>query len=161
MATDGPDFIVLGLPRSGTAWLSVWLDCHHDPQGWMLPEQIRGGMVCTGAHLLPSWLQAQRCPVAIIERDHRDCDVSLRRIGLVETTARERELFAQVEGRRWRFADIWEEDKARELWAFLVSRPFDADRYHRLKRMRIELREHTTNLAIAAELLRRGLLEVP
>lgn len=153
------DFIVHALPRSGTAWLSVWLDCWHDPFASMLPEDISGGMSCTGASLLPTWLEAQTCPVVKIVRDHRDCDASLVRIGMRPTTPRMRELFKQAQGRPWRFEDIWDEDKARELWGLLKRTPFDAARYRRLRDLRIEVIDPWKHDAgVLAEIRRRGLL---
>jgi hypothetical protein len=153
------DFLVIGLPRSGTAWLSVWLDATHDPFGKMLPEFFSGGLVCTGAYLMPDWLEAQTCPVAIIERDHRDCDASLARIGMPPTTPAMRALFARATGEAWSFADLWDEDKAAALWAYLKGTPFDAARYRRLRDLRIEVCDPWKHDAdVLTEIKRRGLL---
>jgi len=141
------DFIVLGLPRSGTTWLANWLTtdrslCLHDPFAKTLPEHWdagtkRLGISCTGAYLMPDWLTQQDCPVALIERDPADCDASLQRLGLGSTWPL-RTAFKRAAGRRWRFDDLWNEDKARELWAFLLpGLPFDTARYRLLKDMRI------------------------
>lgn len=152
------DFIVLGLPRSGTTWLSAWLDCEHDPFARLLPEQVHGGIVCTGAYLMPGWLVQQDCPVAVIERDPADCDASLARMGLLATTAHMRRMLAKVEGRRFRYADLWNEDTAADLWAYLKRTPFDAARYRRLKEIRMEPRTTGWDARVAEELIRRGLL---
>lgn len=164
------DFIVLGLPRSGTTWLANWLTtdkslCLHDPFAKSLPEtwdagSKRLGISCTGAYLMPGWLCMQDCPVAIIERNPEDCDASLAKLGM-GTTWPLRTAFKRADGRRWRFDDLWNEDTARELWAFLLpGLPFDAARYRLLKDMRVEPRmeacvpvEHVTR-----ELLARGWL---
>lgn len=136
------DFIVLGLPRSGTTWLANWLTtdrslCLHDPFALGVPEAWprdarRFGISCTGAYLFTKWLDRQECPVAIIERDTEACDRSLGRIGLGDTRSLHEPL-AAVDGRRWRFDDIWNEERARELWAFLLGEiPFDDIRYRQL-----------------------------
>lgn len=159
------DFIVLGLPRSATTWLANWLTtdkslCLHDPFAKSLPETWdaggkRLGISCTGAFLLPGWLEAQSCPVAIIERDPEACDTSLRKMGL-PTTWPLRKAFKQADGRRWRFADIWIEDKAREMWAFLLPGiAFDAARYRLLRGVRIEPLDWTADMDVAAEVFGR------
>jgi len=142
------DFIVLGLPRSGTTWLANWLTtdrslCLHDPFALGAPETWprdarRFGISCTGAFLFPKWLAQQQCPVAIIERDPEACDRSLHRIGLGDTSGLIDTLH-EVDGRRWRFDDIWDEDKASELLAFLLpGMPFDALRYRMLRDIQIQ-----------------------
>lgn len=162
------DFIVLGLPRSGTTWLANWLTtdrslCLHDPFAKALPEHWEGGtkrlgISCTGAYLMPAWLAQQDCPVAIIERDPGECDNCLARLGLPDT-APLRQAFAEASGKRWRFTDIWNEEKARELWAFLLPGiAFDAARYRLLRDMRIEPRDYGLDPAVAHELMERGWL---
>lgn len=142
------DFIVLGLPRSATTWLSVWLTtdrslCLHDPFASGLPEDWprdarRFGISCTGAFLFPQWLAQQTCPVAIIERDAEDCDRSLHAMGMGKTQWL-KSYFGEAAGRRWHFDDLWDETKARELWAFLVPDiPFDALRYRLLRDIQIQ-----------------------
>lgn len=142
------DFIVLGLPRSATTWLSVWLTtdrslCLHDPFATALPEhwprdERRLGISCTGAYLFPRWLEQHECPVAIIERVPEACDRSMQGIGMGDTSILQNPL-RETEGRRWRFDEIWHEEKARELWAFLLPGiPFDALRYRLLKDIQIQ-----------------------
>jgi hypothetical protein len=155
------DFIVLGLPRSGTTWLSSWLTtdrslCLHDPFSRTLPEHWdaggrRLGIACTGAYMLPGWLGQQDAPTAIIQRDHAACDASLAAMGLPATTERMRCLLSVADGRRWQFSDIWNEDKARELWAFLLPGiAFDAPRYRLLRNMQIQPKEWTADLDVMA-----------
>ena len=157
------DFIVLGLPRSGTTWLANWLTTHrslclHDPFN-RLPEHWerdarRFGVSCTGAYLLPGWMAQQSCPIAVIERDEAACEASLNRRGFSVAGLRER--LQAVNGRRFAFDDLWNEDKARDLWAFLLPGiPFDALRYRLLRDMRIEPAEWTADLDVAAEVFRR------
>lgn len=166
------DFIVIGLPRSGTTWLSNWLTtdttvCLHDPFAHLMPEELEGqrngkrlGISCTGAYLLP-WLKTQECPVAVIQRDVADCAASLAAMGLHGATGSAAtdllaEKLAEVGGRRWQFADIWIEEKARELWAFLLPGiPFDSQRYRLLTEMQIQphMGKWTFDPSIAERLL--------
>jgi hypothetical protein len=142
------DFIVLGLPRSATTWLSVWLTtdrslCLHDPFASALPEDWprdsrRFGISCTGAYLFPRWLEQQQCPVAVIERDASACDQSLERMGL-SGTGNLHEFLLSVDGRRFHFSGIWNEEKAQKLWAFLLPDiPFDSIRYRQMRDIQIQ-----------------------
>lgn len=166
------DFIVIGLPRSGTTWLANWLTtesslCLHDPFSAALPEDWdsggrRLGISCTGAYLLPKWLGAQRCPIAVIDRPYEECDRSLARVGMPKTTHRMRCLQSIAPGRRWRYEEIWQEKKARELWAFLLPGiPFDVQRYRLLTQMRVEpdLSNWKPDAAVLGELIKRGLMD--
>lgn len=162
------DFIVLGLPRSGTTWLANWLTtdrslCLHDPfnelpENWPCDER-RFGISCTGVYLMPKWLKQWNCPVAVIERDPAKCDASLGAMGL-GTTEQLLEPFQNVEGRRFAFADIWAEENAAELWAYLLPGiPFDALRYRQLKHMQVQPYQWRLNETVLAELAARGFFE--
>lgn len=163
------DFIVLGLPRSGTTWLANLLTtdhslCLHDPFR-MLPEQWPRdgrtfGVSCTGGYLMPKWLDVQTCPVAVIERDPAACDASLARMGLGAVGVLAPEL-DRVKARRWRFADLWNEERARELWAYLLPDVrFDAVRYRLLRDMQVQphQRTWTPDASVLRELQTRGLV---
>lgn len=142
------DFIIIGLPRSGTTWLSNFFTtdrslCLHDPFAWGAPETWprdarRFGISCTGAFLFPRWLAQQCCPVAIIERDTEACDASLRRLGMGSA----QDLHAAIgnaEGRRFQFDALWQEETARELWDFLLpGLAFDAIRFRMLKEIQVQ-----------------------
>lgn len=167
------DFIVIGLPRSGTTWLANWLTtdttiCLHDPFSGALPEEWRGhgkrlGISCTGAYLMPSWLSAQNCSVAVIERDPGEVDASLTRMGLPAISPRARCLFATAKGRRWRYQDIWNEARAREIWTFLLPDiAFDAQRYRLLSQMQIQphMGKWKPSARVARELVDRKLLDM-
>lgn len=166
------DFAVVGLPRSGTTWLANWLTtdrslCLHDPFSNSLPEtwdagDKRLGISCTGAYLMPGWLESLSCPLVVIERDPAACDVSLQAMGLPTTWPLLRS-FKAAKGRRWRFDDIWDEVKARELWAFLLPGiAFNAPRYRLLREMHVQphMDKWKPDPAIAAELQRRGFFSV-
>lgn len=158
-----PDFIVLGLPRSGTTWLANWLTtdrtlCLHDPFQRALPEVWdaggkRLGVSCTGAYLLPGWLESQSCPVAIVERDPVECDASLARMGLGSTWPL-RAAFRRAKGRR--FQNIWDEANARELWEYLLPGiPFDAARYRLLRGFNVQPQDWTPDMEVMREAVKR------
>lgn len=159
------DFAVFALPRSGTAWLANWLTtdrslCLHDPFAVSMPEHWeskgRFGIACTGSYLFPKWLHTLDCPVAVIERDPLECNASLRANGLPENVMHLKRALDATDGRRWRFADLWNEDKARELWAFLLPAvKFDAQRYRLLRSLHVETKSRTADMDVLAELLER------
>lgn len=149
MHTPPLDFIVLGLPRSATTWIANWLTtdrtlCLHDPFAMGEPETWpvdyrRRGICCTTAYVLPGWLNAYHCPIAVIERDPATCDASLAKLGLPGTTSF-RDRFETARGARFEFDALWNEGAARALWEYLLpsSIPFDALRWRLLKDMHIE-----------------------
>lgn len=144
------DFVVTGLPRSATTWLAVWLTtneslCLHDPfsMGWPDKWQRDGrrfGISCTGIYLMPEILARHDCPTAIIERDPVDCQASADRIGFKDSQFDKlKAMLDKAEGRRFRFDDLWDEDRARDLWEFLVpGLEFDSLRYRQLSQMQIQ-----------------------
>lgn len=158
------DFAVFALPRSGTAWLAAWLTtetslCLHDPFAATMPEHWdaggkRLGISCTGSYLFPKWIHSLDCPIAVIERDPDECAASLRANGLPDDVKPLRSALDAVEGRRFR--NLWDEDEARELWAFLLPHvAFDAQRYRLFRDMRIETKTRTADMDTLAELVRR------
>jgi len=145
------DFIVLAYPRSGTTWLANWLTtdhslCLHDPWAIGTPETWLphfnlnfSGISCTVSALLPEWLQGYSCPIAIIERDRRDCDASLAAAGLMVPGEVVTAALDDVNARRFAFDALWTEDGARALWAHLLPHlPFNAKRYRLLRGMQIQ-----------------------
>lgn len=149
MHTPPLNFVVIGLPRSGTTWLANWLTtdrslCLHDPfamgrpETWPVDQRVRG-ISCTAAYLLPDWLEHySNIPIAVIQRDPAACDASLDKLGLPGTNAYLSK-FAAALGRRFRFEDLWQEASARELWEWLLPQvPFDALRWRLLKEMQVQ-----------------------
>lgn len=163
------DFIVVGMPRSGTTWISNWLTtdrtfCMHDPFAQGLPrdwerDQRKFGISCTLSHALNGWLDEFHCPVAIIERTATDRNDSLVKAGL--TAMPEHPNFGKVKGRRFAFDDLWDEEKAEAFWSYLLpAEPFDALRYRQLVRMQVQPHpvHWTMRLGVVRELIRIGYL---
>lgn len=159
------DFAVFALPRSGTAWVANWLTtdkslCLHDPFAAAMPERWeangRFGIACTGSYLFPKWLHTLDCPIAVIDRDPDDCAASLRANGLPDGIEPLKQALDAIDGRRWRFSDLWDEEKARDLWAFLLPGiAFDAQRYRLLRSLRVETKNRTADMDTLAEIIKR------
>lgn len=162
------DFIVLGLPRSGTTWMANWLTtdrslCLHDPFGtgmphtWPVDHRPRG-ISCTVAGMLPDWLKTYRCPIAVVVRDVQECDRSLRRLGLPDA-ALCHQFLSDAPGRRFPFEALWKEESARTLWEYLLPVvPFDALRWKLLKDMQVQ--PYWPNWSVDAETMRHISREV-
>lgn len=146
------DFIVVGLPRSGTTWIANWLTtdrslCLHDPFALGMPEawprdgRLRG-ISCTAGALMQKWLSGYNCPIAVIDRSPVDCDQSLAKLGLPDTSVYAHRLL-KTQGRRFAFDALWNEGAASELWSFLLpSIPFDRLRYRLLHNMQVQPKRH-------------------
>lgn len=165
------DFIVLALPRSGTAWLSNWLTtygslCLHDPFSGGLPETWPAdhrprGIACTVSALMPTWLSQHPCPIAIIDRDYHACDASMAKLGMPGTEAF-RDAVAAMPGERFAFEALFEdEDEAKRLWAYLLpTLPFDAIRYRMLRDLQVQRHARVRYRPETAHtLIEHGLLE--
>lgn len=90
------DFFILGMPRSRTAWLSVFLTtdktiCHHDPMAFVKDVQclnmIGGagritGVADTGLALFHQWVNRQEVVRVVIKRPVEEVCRSLSKIGL-------------------------------------------------------------------------------
>lgn len=145
------DFMILGLPRSGTTWAANWLSsdgaiCYHDPfakyDDVSLTNHNPGrewGISCTGAWLFPSFMQANKCKTIILERDLNEVNQSLREIGWPEFPADLLYLFRKAEGKRMPFNALFDEEGAREIWQHLrPGKPFDVVRWKQLIEMSIQ-----------------------
>lgn len=163
-------FMVIGLPRSATTWMANWLTtndslCLHDPFSNMFPEDLDKyhtaktlGISCTGAYMY-KWFQKQTCPCVIIERNMKDVNHSLLKIGLTKMPVFSIDLFNQAKGKRYSFDSIWKEQSAKEMWNYLLPLfPFDVERYRSLSTMNIQphFGKWKMNNSITNELLRRG-----
>ncbi len=142
------DFIVIGLPRSGTTWLANWLTterslCLHDPFALGWPEQWQfdarqRGISCTGAYTVKGFMEQYDCPVAIIDRDPAVCDASLEKIGFPSVAGLRDVLLAQ-RGKVFAFDALWQESGARTLWNHLLPGVrFDPLRYRLLQDIQVQ-----------------------
>ena len=146
------DFIVAGLPRSGTAWASVWLTsgnaiCLHEPLARRTPQELSAlhldgywGISCTGIWIVPGLIDAQNCPVVTLSNGAGQVNLSLRAMGLQPLPDRLMERFEALKYPAFSRADMLEDrDKAAEMWAILrPDAPFDPVRWELLRRMKIE-----------------------
>lgn len=140
-------FMVLGAPRSGTAWAANWLStgsqvCLHDPL-WDTHytdldaiEHPHLGIACTGLSLFHSWVNKHPCPKVILHRTPALVNDSLARMGLPVCPA---ELFAslwKVDGLHAQWTDLFN-DNAIDIHLHLRLGPFDTERWKMLRYLNV------------------------
>jgi len=142
------DFIITGLPRSGTTWASVWLttpECvvSHDPlyrthySDW---DKTYDAVSCTGIWRFPDFLAAQKCPIIVIHRPSHEVNTSLARLGVPGfITAADEAALDNIEGHHIDHTDLWDGAKAHRIWKLVhPDLPYDIRRHHELSRVHIE-----------------------
>ncbi|HJV24556.1 MAG TPA: hypothetical protein VJ673_02670 [Aromatoleum sp.] len=148
---SGPDFAILGLPRSGTTWAANWLSdgsaiCLHDPEQDHAPEDILRlnlgrsfGISSSGLWAWPDVIARLECPVLILDRDPGESDASMQRLGLDPLPSWAHDRFAGIKGLRVPHEWLWRVGGARAIWNYLrAGKEFDVLRWRELARVRVE-----------------------
>lgn len=136
-------FIIGGLPRSATTWLSVFLTtddcvCLHDPSSTMTKEQLEswtGGICDTGIWYLDEWCKKNTDKFILIDRDISDVQNALKQKGLPKLPTWVTTKFISVEpNQRYFFEVLFEEEIAKEIWEYVYpDKPFNVERWSHLK----------------------------
>lgn len=142
--------MVIGAPRSGTAWASNWLstdtiECLHDPL-WdhhyrdldeiKIPFKLVG-IACTGMGYFPDWVNAHPCPKVILHRPKPQIDASLEKIGLPPCPDKLILGLWAIAGLHIPWTDLFERKSAIKVIAHLGLGAFQEQRWARLKDMRV------------------------
>lgn len=164
-------FLVTGMPRSMTAWLSVFLTtgtslCYHEPT-WKISDikQLRSlyesqfyKFVGIADHalgfFLPEILQSLRPRTVVVWRDPKEVQDSLAKIGLPRTNFVDllAEAIAPFHNHPlvlWvPFEALNEKRTAQKIfWHLMPGEPFDEPRYEELSKMMIETNPIKTIIA--------------
>lgn len=145
------DFMVIGLPRSGTTWAANWLTtdtvfCAHDPlyahhyTDWnkaIALHAYRNGFVkvgvsCTGIWRWPDWVNEQQCPKVILHRDFDEVQDSLTQLDLPRLDDSAQEQLEQCLGFHVPFEDLFDPHLAANIWAHLTDSEFNEFRHSAL-----------------------------
>ena len=143
--------MVIGLPRSGTAWMANWLTtersiCWHEPL-WdhtleeldALPMSGLFGIADTQLMLDPDRVNAHPAKKLIVHRELRDVNLSLARAGLPEAMRDEhRWHLDEIGGFHITFKDLWNVERFRPAMEWLTPLPFDAARYATLRGLNVQ-----------------------
>lgn len=144
--------MVLGAPRSGTAWAANWLStdrtlCLHDPlfkHHYSDLEHIqtrkRLGIACTGSALFPDWVLHHPAPKLILHRNFDEINCSLDRVGLpglppLWYTG----VLDQIDGLHVDWQELFHNPEP--IWSHLLPDiPFDAERHAMLRELEVQIR---------------------
>lgn len=120
------DFIVTGLPRSGTTWLANALTrnkvlCLHDPLFKMHYDDLgeeaaklrsygyrKVGIACTGIWQFPEYLNEFKGPLLILHRELPEINKSLRALGLPEHTDEQHRSLFDLNGKHVHFSKLFD-----------------------------------------------------
>lgn len=108
-------------------WLSTDEDtCIHDPFGRLPPKDVLNlkSIVCTGAYLIPYFIESLKCPTLKVLRSVKDVNSSLNCLGMPEMSAESLEKFDSLEYPSVDFERVVSDaGVARGVWEYL--RPND------------------------------------
>lgn len=145
------DFIVTGLPRSGTTWIANWLTtdqslCIHDPLYKYKLDELDGiitskklGISCTAMWNFRDFLNSHPARKLIVHRDLAEVNDSLKNEMHVDTISQEQAAsLNDIYGIHADLKDIFDKHKAKEIYETLLQIPFDEERYLQLVEMNVQ-----------------------
>lgn len=162
------EFMVLGLPRSGTTWAANWLTtdttiCYHDPlYRWHYTEldiiQTNKvvGISCTGLYHFADWVNDHPSRKVILHRDLSDINASMASIGLPCLSEKDEEKLYSIDGIHIDWLDVFERPKS--TYEFLTGKPFDAERHSEL--INIEMQPQFAGLTVNRNVTKRLIDEI-
>ena len=145
------DFMIVGLPRSGTAWLANWFTtersiCWHEPL-WQrslaeLDDMKGAGLfgIADTMLLLMSADELNRHPAKklIVHRELGDVNFSLSKLGLPSMQDEHKWRLDEIGGYHITFHDLFNVERFRPAAEWLLPIPFDTARYSLLKNLNIQ-----------------------
>lgn len=151
-------FMVLGAPRSGTAFAANWLTtdntlCYHDPLfRWHFDQldKIESdkdlGVSCTGLALIPHFTRKHPAMKVILHRPAEEISASLQRIGLPPLAPGWDKALHDIDGLHVSWMDLFDPVGARRIYERLLDRRFDADRHRELVDLNVQTNFCTVNV---------------
>jgi hypothetical protein len=152
-------FMVLGAPRSGTAWAANWLTtdqslCIHDPlfrwhfdQLDKIESQNREiGVSCTGLALIPHFTDKHPARKVILHRPLEDINKSLLSINLPPLPESWNKALWEIEGLHVSWTDLFDPVLAKRIYELLLDRAFDAERHRELIDLNVQTNFCTVNV---------------
>lgn len=159
------DFMILGLPRSGTTWAANLLTtdttiCLHDTlltTHYTELDKIekggkRVGVACTGLYRFPEWVNAHPAKKVALFRPLEEVNKSLADIGLMGVGVDDLAELRKIKAAPFYWADLFVPSLCAMICESLGV-PFDADRHAEL--VNIEMQPKFSGLKVGAEVTRR------
>ena len=145
------EFIVTGMPRSGTTWVSNWLTtdntlCIHDPVYKYKLDELDAiktnkklGISCTGMWRFNDFLKSHPSKKIIIHRDINEINDSLaNEMGVPTVTEAEVESLWNIQGIHVSFLDLFNPIIAKDIYEYLLEKPFDSERHSYLIEINVQ-----------------------
>jgi hypothetical protein len=165
------DFMIIGLPRSGTTWAANWLTterlhCRHDPLYMLHYSELDGaavsgklnGVSCTGLWRFPDFLSKHPARKVILHRSLPEINASMAAIGLPPCTPDDVRALNSVVGEHYDFSDLFDTACASGIWRYLTGYGMDLDRHAEL--VQIEMQPKFSGLKVGAEVTRSLVAEL-
>ena len=145
------DFMIVGLPRSGTAWLANWFTtersiCWHEPL-WTRSltelDEVKGaGLfgISDTMLILMNADEINRHPAKklIVHRELDEVNVSLAKLGLPAMRDEHKWKLDEIGGFHITFHDLYNVERFRRAAEWLLPVPFDSARYSLLRDLNIQ-----------------------
>lgn len=140
------EFMVIGLPRSGTAWASNWLTtdkthCLHDPLALHHHSELDGlvsnkrlGVACTGLWAHADWLNAHPAKKVILHRPIEAINRSLEALGVDPYQAY---TLDHIQGLHVDHEALWSDPET--IWQHLTGLPMDWERHKLLASLNVQV----------------------
>lgn len=164
------DFMIIGLPRSGTTWASNFFTtdkslCLHDPLYTLHYDQLdqieapgkKVGISCTGLWRWPDFIKAHPARKIILRRPLVEINRSLAEIGLPPATQENANQLALLPGEHFLFSDLFNARACRHM-AEHLGLPFDDERHAEL--INIEMQPKFSGLKVGADVTRQLVAEL-
>jgi hypothetical protein len=145
------NFIVTGLPRSGTTWIANWLTtddtlCIHDPlykhkleELDLLQTDNLLGISCTAIWRFQDFLINHPARKIVIHRDLEEINDSLaNEMGVDITTYEQKELLNNIDGMHFSFESLFDPVEAKKMYEYALQKPFDPVRHAYLVEMNVQ-----------------------
>lgn len=162
-------FMVLGPPRSGTAWASVWLSAYHDPLWDHFYEDLDGqafdGVCCTGLAMHTTFLSNHPAKKVILHRSESEINYSLKAIGCGACDPSIFKHLESIQGLHVHWTSLFDVDWAYKIWCYVKDVPFDYERHRELIALKIttkwQLRARRADPAVIRRYAQHGILVKP
>jgi len=145
------NFIVTGLPRSGTTWTSNWLTtddtlCIHDPLYKYKVEELDLletdkllGISCTAIWRFQNFLTNHPARKIVIHKDISKVNDSLANdMGVDTITPEQNELLNSIDGMHFSFESLFDPVEAKKMYEYALQKPFDPVRHAYLVEMNVQ-----------------------
>lgn len=154
------EFMVIGLPRSGTTWLSNWLTtdttlCLHDPTAsYTLPDldaltsTKTLGIADTALALNPKWVNDHSARKLVLIRDHEEINESLANAGLPLLDPILSKRLLEIKAPHILFQDLFNPATAQKIYEYLTLKPFDAERHKYLTELNVQTKDGAVEMSM-------------